>query len=329
MAFPIAAGASLISSGLSFIGQERANKANQKNARELNAFNAREAELAREFSSAEAGIARDFNSAEARRAMLRADNINTRAQRRQMAFEQRMSDTSHVRAVRDMRKAGLNPILAAGAGASTPSVSAPGVSPTSATSPSPTGQAAAGVMARTEDSIGPAVNSALASARLKSDVEKAKQDIKTGLANEALSRQAVATGKETEKKTNAEIDEVRARTGVHTQNEAESQARTMVHSATALKTIQDTATSAANEANISAATDLVRLNTRLRAYEEAGLGNQEVLEQTLGPAYRVLNNFKGAAHSALGAVTRGASRLITGAGRVKPKPFNKGGFRHQ
>lgn len=78
-----------------------------------------------------------------------AGRWNQATAREQMIFQQRMSDTAHQRAVRDMKAAGLNPILAAGSPASSPSGAA--------------GSMPAAQMAQPQihDVISPAVSSAM------------------------------------------------------------------------------------------------------------------------------------------------------------------------
>jgi len=101
----------------------------------------------------------------------RTNRANAKEAQRNRDFQERMSNTAHQREVTDLRAAGLNPILSATGGASSPG----------------------GAMAKFTDEIGPAVSSAMAARRLKEElnVQKKQQQQLDAQTYETQSKEAL------------------------------------------------------------------------------------------------------------------------------------------
>lgn len=96
-----------------------------------------------------------------------ANRTNRAIAREQMGFQESQSSTAYQRAMEDMRKAGLNPILAYQQGGAS---------------------ASSGASATMQDALTPAVNSAMGAVRLKADVDNIRENTEKLRTDQDLNR---------------------------------------------------------------------------------------------------------------------------------------------
>ena len=192
-------GSSLLGAGLNFLGSERRNSQQMAAASELSRFNAEQAELDRTFQREEAEtlrawseqqalLSRGFNKNEA----LKARIFSGRQAHKNRAFAAQMASTQHQRAVSDMRKAGLNPILAAGRPNASPGGSPAGTAAASSSPPAGAagkGSRAAGAMAQLNNSIGEGLSTGMQLRNLQQTIKESDQRVMFSRAGEQNLRQ--------------------------------------------------------------------------------------------------------------------------------------------
>lgn len=145
----------LISSAASLVGGLIANKGRSDTADAANRASAVSTERQIQFQRRQNRIARDFNRREAHKAR---------------RFAKNMSSTAHRRQIRDLRAAGLNPILSARYGGA----SSPGASPASISGAQ--GASYTGQQAQVQDALTPAVQNYWSAKSQQANIENIQAD---------------------------------------------------------------------------------------------------------------------------------------------------------
>lgn len=204
---------------LGYEGTKNTNQSNQAISAATMAFNAQEAEKNRVFSAGQADLAYQRNVAEA------SSNRSFQAGQAgaAMNFAERMAATSYQRAVGDLAKAGLNPMLAYSQGGAPSPQGTAGHGAQAQATPASGSQASYGNYARQESTAIAALNSAAASINLRNAIKQGENiEADTILKQSQANREVASAGnlnmstmaiQESIPKIKAEADHLRAQTG--------------------------------------------------------------------------------------------------------------------
>lgn len=218
------------------------NQQSQQNLQQSQAFNQQEAIAQREFNATQAGLNRDFQQASQDAAMnyntkeaqksrdfsanqqVLAERYNTEESQKARDFLESMSGSAYQRAMKDMKAAGLNPILAyQQGGASTPGAPSASIGPASGHSASvgSLGGSQASGAAAVSPGYAQAVglfdrfaSTAAEIAKLKPSIENIEEDTIVKSAQKNVGWASAGLLRAQREKVNAETDNVKAQRDV-------------------------------------------------------------------------------------------------------------------
>lgn len=285
----VAQGTGYNSNYINIISQLQNQDYNSAEAAKSRIFNASEADIARHFSAGEAGAQRQYATGE----RLAAQGFNAEQAELNRQFQREQTGTAYQRAVKDMKAAGLNPMLAyQQGGASSATGSAASVA--GATGAAASGQAAQGAQASSgggrpaspnqvfkADSMQmPQIGGVIQAMRLKAEIENIEADTEQKKATVPKTQQETKnlTDTQTEIKTRIKLleEETTGQTaknyGYAWDNRLKEITNDLMLLDKQLKTKQISLTEAnTRQANISA---------RLDELQEKKYENQEAIDKT-------------------------------------------------